>query len=122
MAFNLNTIKNAFTRRVQLKVANDKGTDDIATIKCDFRRITRDEAQEWQDRIDQHAIGSIDRESAMKEMLREVWRGWDLTSDDGPMEFNEENREYLYNVLPGSLREVYTAYIFAILGVDRKNA
>ncbi|MDR0249940.1 MAG: hypothetical protein LBI35_01280 [Burkholderiales bacterium] len=120
MAFNLSKISNTFRRKVSLYLSNTKGTDDVVTVTCDFLRRTKDEVQQIQDRIDE-AQTNGEREAIIMAVLDEVWTGWDVVDDAGPKPFTHESRAELFNLLPGTMIEIYLAWVKGCSGRDRKN-
>jgi hypothetical protein len=120
MAFNLNKISKTFQRTAQLTVFSETGAPLKCAIKCTFQRTTKDEAKQFE--TDLNIAETLDERSALIEArLEEVWLGWDVIDDMGPLAFTPENRQRLYNELAGALPNIYKTYVSGVMGVDRKN-
>ncbi|MCL2297949.1 MAG: hypothetical protein FWC38_00605 [Proteobacteria bacterium] len=120
MSFNISNVSNTFKRKVTLYVSNAKGTDDVVAINCDFVRWSKDKVQEVQDALS-NSSGNAEGEAVVMSALEKVWTGWDVVDDNGPLEFNRENRERLFNALPGAMFEVFRVWLIGCSGRDRKN-
>jgi len=121
MALNFDTPIGTFTRTVQIRIPNDKGTFTNAPMKCSFVRLSKDDARAFDERV-RAASTAEDTDAVLLDILPEFWKGWDVTSNEGPMPFDSEHWMRFENKFPGSLLSVYAEWTSALLGRDRKNA
>jgi len=121
MALNLNKTSNTFRRKAEIVVFSDKGVPVKNFVNCEFKRTSKEDADAFDAEL-AAADDSSSKAAMIRDRLEEVWMGWDVVDDNGPLQFTHENRDRLFNLLAGSMYDIYRAYVGGVLGIDRKNA
>ncbi|MDR2711090.1 MAG: hypothetical protein LBB65_07195 [Burkholderiales bacterium] len=119
MALNFSKLTSTFKTNVPVTYKGDKAVDETGIVTCEFKRYTKDQVKEVQKGL-QDFTGA-DGDGYVKNVLEEVWVGWNCTDENGAVPFTEQMREFFYQSYPSSMMDVFLAWVKGCWGGDRKN-